>query len=342
MPAPLAGLIDAAWQRRAALHHSPHTTAYRLINRAADGFPDLAVDRYGDALVAHVYSEGAIVAPPMSILRALAERAGARSVYVKYRPTQANTLDEDLRASLAPSRPILGQAVERVTALENGLRFEIRPGDGLNPGLFLDMREARAWLRSVSAGKTVLNTFAYTCGFGVAALAGGAARALNLDISRRILDWGAHNYALNGLQPVKTDFVAGDVFDWLRRFARRGQRFDIVILDPPSFSTTRESRFSVERDMAGLVALAARVTEPGGWLIAATNQRQLTLRAFRARVAEGLTGAQGRIVRALHEPEMDFPAAAGAQPYLKVLLCQIAPPAPRTTSRRSPPRDSAS
>jgi len=329
MPAPLAGLIDAAWQRRVALHRAPHTTAYRLINRAADGFPDLAVDRYGDVLVAHVYSEGAVVDPPMNILRPLAERVGAQSVYVKYRPAQANALDENLRANLAPSTPILGRAVERVTALENGLRFEIRPADGLNPGLFLDMREARAWVRSMSAGKTVLNTFAYTCGFGIAALMGGAARALNLDISRRILDWGERNYALNGLHPIKTDFVAGDVFDWLKRFARRGQRFDIVILDPPSFSTTRESRFSVERDMAGLVALAAQVTQPGGWLVAATNHHQIPLRAFRARVNEGLAQVKARIVRALHEPETDFPVAAGAQPWLKVLICQIAP-APRT------------
>ncbi len=338
MPAPLAGLIDAAWQRRAALHSAPHTTAYRLINRAADGFPDLAVDRYGDALVAHVYSAGAVVDPPMRVLRLLAERAGAQSVYVKYRPAQANALDENLRANLAPATPVLGQAVERITALENGLRFEIRPGDGLNPGLFPDMREVRAWVRSVSAGKTVLNTFAYTCGFGVAALVGGAARALNLDISRRILDWGERNYTLNGLHAVKTDFVAGDVFDWLRRFARRGQRFDIVILDPPSFSTTRASRFSVERDMAGLVALAAAATQPGGWLVAATNHHQISPRAFRARVNEGLAQTSARIVRTLHEPETDFPVAAGAQPYLKVLICQIAP-APRTTGRRLPQKD---
>lgn len=337
MPASLAGLIDAAWQRRAALHHSPHITAYRLIHRAADGFPGLAVDRYGDALVAHVYSEGVVVDPPVDALRLLAERAGARSVYVKYRPAQASALDDNLRASLAPSTPILGQAVERVTALENGIRFEIRPGDGLNPGLFLDMREVRAWVRSVSAGKTVLNTFAYTCGFGVAALLGGAARVLNLDISRRILDWGACNYALNGLQAVKTDFVVGDVFDWLRRFARRGQRFDIVILDPPSFSTTRESRFSVERDMAGLVSLAAAVTQPAGWLVAATNHHQISSRAFRARVSAGLAQINARIVHALHEPEVDFPLAAGAQPYLKVLICQIAP-TPHTGSRRSPPK----
>ena len=325
MPPPLAGLLDAAWQRRAALHAAPDTTAYRLINRAADGFPDLAVDQYADVLVAHVYSEGAIVEPPMNVLRPLAERTGAQAVYVKYRPTQANVLADAARAELAPSEPIWGKPVESVTALENGLCFEIRPADGLNPGLFLDMRDARAYVRSVAAGKTVLNGFAYTCGFGVAAIKGGAARVLNLDISRRVLDWGERNYHHNDLQPVRTDFVAGDVFDWLRRFARRGQRFDLVILDPPSYSTTRESRFSVERDLPALVGQAAKVVQPGGLLVASTNHHQMTPRAFRAKVSEGLEPFEAQFIRAFHEPEVDFPVEPGAQPYLKVVVSRIAP-----------------
>jgi 23S rRNA (cytosine1962-C5)-methyltransferase len=321
----LADRLEAAWQRRAALHAAAATTAYRLIHREADGFPDLAVDRYGDALVAHVYSQGAVVEPPAAVLRGLMERAGARSVHVKYRPVQANALDDERRAELAPAAPLLGEPVESVTALENGLRFEIRPGDGLSAGLFLDMRDARAYLRSAAAGATVLNCFAYTCGFGVAALAGGAARALNLDVSRRALDWGERNARLNGFEPARTDFVAGDAFDWLGRFARRGQRFDVVVLDPPSYSTTRETRFAIERDLPALVALAARATQPGGLLIACANHHQMTRRAFRARVMEGLAACQARVERALHEPGVDFPPAPGQEPYLKVLAVRLSP-----------------
>jgi 23S rRNA (cytosine1962-C5)-methyltransferase len=321
----LADRIEAAWQRRAALHAAPGTTAYRLINRAADGFPDLAVDRYGDVLVAHVYSQGAVVEPPVAMLRALLERAGGRALYVKHRPVQANALGDDRRAELAPPLPLLGTPVESVVAAENGLRFEIRPGDGLNVGLFLDMRDARACVRSIAAGQTVLNCFAYTCGFGAAALAGGAAQALNLDVSRRVLDWGERNARLNGFEPARADFVAGDVFDWLARFAKRGRRFDIVILDPPSYSTTRETRFAVERDLPALIALAARVVQPGGVLVACANHHQMPQRVFRARVMEGLSGFQTRIERALHEPDLDFPTAPGQEPYLKVRAIRLFP-----------------
>ncbi len=315
--------LNAAWERRAPLTHATDTNAYRLLNRAGDGFPDLSVDRYADVLVANIYSQGAQVRPPHDLLHTLADYTGARAVYVKYRPVQASALDPQTRDELAPAEPLLGQAVDSVQVCENGLHFIVRPGQGLNTGLFLDMRQVRVLVREQAAGKTVLNCFAYTCAFGVAALRGGAARVLNLDISRRYLEWGKQNVELNGQTPPPTDFVAGDVFDWLGRFNRRGQKFDWVILDPPSYSTTHETRFSVERDYARLVSLAAGVVQKGGALIACTNYQQWPRKAFMARVREGLRGFPARIVRAEHEPALDFPLAPGTEPYLKVCVAQF-------------------
>ena len=100
----------------------------------------------------------------------------------------------------------------------------------MNPGLFLDMREVRSWVGDNAKNKTVLNLFAYTCSLGVAATLGQAQRVLNLDLSKSYLEWGKRNYALNGLKADDTDFVFGDAFDWLARFARRKQTFDVVIL----------------------------------------------------------------------------------------------------------------
>jgi 23S rRNA (cytosine1962-C5)-methyltransferase len=315
--------LDAAWQRRAALHFSSNTTTYRLINRAGDGLSNLAVDRYGDVLVAHVYSQGVKVSLPRAVLQALADRAGARAVYIKYRPVQSNVLDDRTRRSLTPIEPLIGQAVERAEVIENGSRFIIRPAEGLNPGLFLDMREVREFVRAHAAGKTVLNCFAYTCAFGVAALRGGAARVLNLDVSRHYLDWGRENAELNGFATVPTDFVKGDVFDWLKRFGKRGQKFDVVILDPPSYSTTHETRFAVERDTARLVALAASVVQPGGYLIASTNYEQLPQRGFVSRMREGLKGFAAKVAETRHEPDLDFPVSPSAQPYLKVCVAKF-------------------
>src|SRR5512139_246344 len=103
-----AAKLDAAWQRRAPLHISTQTNAYRLINRSGDGFPDLAVDRYGDVLVAHVYSQGVKVSPPRAVLQALADRVGAQAVYIKYRPAQGNVLGDRTRRSLIPIEPLIG------------------------------------------------------------------------------------------------------------------------------------------------------------------------------------------------------------------------------------------
>jgi len=316
--------LAAAVARRAPLAADPHTTAYRLIHRMADGFPDLAVDRYADVLVAHLYSRGQRAVPPIRLLKALADHTGAQSVYLKYRPDQASALSPAEVEALAPREPLFGRPVDEVEVQENGTRFIIRPGDGLSTGLFLDMREARAWLRGHVHGLTILNCFAYTCGFGLAAWLGGAARAANLDVSRRYLDWGRANAARNGLAPPTTDFIFGDAFDWLRRFQRSGTAFDGVILDPPSYATTKKSRWVLEKDYAALVAQAVPLIAPGGWLLACANTHSLSTQTFLAQLRAGLAeaGAAGaRLGPVQHEPTLDFPVAAGEQPYLKI--CRV-------------------
>jgi 23S rRNA (cytosine1962-C5)-methyltransferase len=319
-------LLQAALDRRRKLAADPQTNAYRLINRAADGFPDLAVDRYASVLVAHLYTHGQRSAPPRRLLEALAAETGAETVYIKYRPDQGSVVAESDRKDLAPPQPLIGRAFDEIEAVEKGLRFIIRPGEGLSTGLFPDMRDTRAWVEARSPGRTVLNCFAYTCGFGLAAWRGGAARAVNIDVSRKVLDWGRANAERNGFTPPATDLIFGDVFDWLKRFARKGQTFDLVILDPPSYATTRQSRFSVERDYAGLVALAAPLVAPGGELLACANSHTLPAKSFTAMLEEGLTeagvtGAQLGPLR--HEPAIDFPLAPREQPYLKVCKIQF-------------------
>ncbi len=319
--------LAAAVARRAPLAGDPGTNAYRLINGAADGFPDLAVDRYADVLVAHLYTHGRRAEPPAALLERLAEMVGARSVYIKFRPDQASVLSAAERDELAPPESWLGPNAEAVEVVENNVRFIIRPGEGLSTGLFFDMREARRWVRAHAAGLAVLNCFAYTCGFGVAAGLGGAARAANLDVSRRYLDWGRANAARNGLATRAQDYIFGDVFDWLGRFRQAHALFDGVILDPPSYASTKKSRWVLERDYADLLALAVPVVRPGGWLLACANTHRLPARTFAAQLREGLSaaGAAGATVgRMEHEPALDFPVAPGERPYLKICRVQLA------------------
>jgi 23S rRNA (cytosine1962-C5)-methyltransferase len=244
------------------------------------------------------------------------------TAYVKVHPRSVSGLSPDARRRFAPEAPAWGPAREEVQVSEGAARYAVRPASGLSVGLFLDMREVRTWLRHHSEGQTVLNLFAYTCSLGVSASLGGAPRVVNLDLSRPYLEWGKANYALNDLSVDAHDFIYGDAFDWLARFGRRAQTFDMVIVDPPSFSSTP---FSVTRDYARLAEAAARVVAPGGTLIAATNHAATTDERFETWLADGLAraGRDGAIVQRWHEPEQDFPVPSGVRAYLKVRALEL-------------------
>jgi 23S rRNA (cytosine1962-C5)-methyltransferase len=323
----LAALLELAAVRRNPFKDDPaqETTAYRLVNGAGDGLPGITLDRYGETLVLNCYDPQLEAGHPA--LQLLVEEIGRSwpewSVYGKFRPRQASTLAQS--AEVAPELPLAGAARPEVTGRENGLNYLIRPGEGLSPGLFLDMREVRARLAGLVEGKTVLNCFAFTGAFGLVAAMHGASRALNLDAGQRALDWARQNYRLNGLTPADLDFITGDVFDWLNRFHRRGQQFDIVILDPPSFSTVKKTRWSAEKDYGDLAALAARTVAPGGLLVACTNHAGLPRRNFRQMVTGALAeaGRPFEITGYYHEPELDFPRPAGTEGYLKALFVRL-------------------
>jgi 23S rRNA (cytosine1962-C5)-methyltransferase len=266
------------------------------------------VDRYADVAVAHVPTEAAV--PDLREVQSVCSTG-----YLKVHQRTA-------REYVPRSEPLWGPPREEVTVTEHGVQYLVRPPAGLTVGLFLDMREVRQWLRSISTGKRVLNLFAYTCSFGVCAALGGATRVVNLDLSRTYLEWGKANYALNGLPVDGRDFIYGDALDWLGRFARRSEEFELVIVDPPSFSTTP---FSVTRDYARLVALAAKVVDSGGTLLAATNHAQTSSARFNQWLDDGLAqaGRHGRLLQSWHEPKEDFPVPRGQWPYLKVRALQL-------------------
>lgn len=324
----LADLLELAAARRNPFSQDPAqtTTAYRLVNGAGDGLPGITLDRYAETLVLNCYDPQ--LEPGHPALALVVEEIGRIwpdwSVYGKFRPRQASNLAQT-GETIAPELPLRGKDRPEVTGLENGLSYLIRPGDGLSPGLFLDMREIRTRLAPLVKDKSVLNCFAFTGAFGLVAAQHGASRAINLDAGQRALDWAKQNYQLNGLAPDNYDFVTGDVFDWLSRFTRRGQQFEVVILDPPSFSTVKKTRWSAEKDYGELAALAAKSVAPGGLLIACTNHAGLPRRNFRQMVTGALdaTGRPFEILGHYHEPELDFPRPVGIEGYLKVLFLRL-------------------
>ena len=320
MSAGLGTLLARALARRAPIRASGETTAFRWVNGSADGVPGVTLDLFDDVAVV----SGHEVADLRPVAEAAAALVPLRAAYGKYRPKEARTVQAE-QGVRAPRTPLWGTAAEELDVREAGLTYRIRPAAGLAVGLYLDMREARTWLRTQARGCTVLNCFAYTCGFAVAARAGGAARVLNIDLSRRSLDWGEENARLNGQPAERADHLAGDVFEWLGRFARRAERFEVVILDPPGFARSHAGTFSASRDWPRLAAAAAALVAPGGILLAACNVAALPGRRFDAALAVGIRRG-GRSATDLARPgasPIDFPTPRGEEPPLKVRALRL-------------------
>jgi 23S rRNA (cytosine1962-C5)-methyltransferase len=332
----LARSLDRAVERRWALGRSDTgpraTTAFRLVNEEGDGLPGLAVDVYGSWLVAQLYGDEA--APRAWADQARRERLLDRlhalrfdGIYLKVRPKQANTLVDTRRDELAPRLPVRGApAPDELVILEDGAPFLVRLGDGLSTGIYLDQRANRRRIREIAAGQSVANLFSYTCAFSVAAALGGSRRIVSVDVSAAALERGRENMGLaRVLVPPDHAFVADDVFAWLARAARRGDRFDIVVLDPPSYSTTKRGRFVAESDYRQLAAGALAIVARGGRLLACTNHRGISRARFRRILFDASRDAKRDVVQVKDLPGTpDFPVVAG-EPHMKSALMTLRP-----------------
>ena len=309
-PAALREALQRAMQSRwglgrAALSSAP-TTAFRLLNGRGDGVPGLRVDVYGSHLVAHLYGENAVEAQAQ-ILDAL-DSLGWAGIYVKQHPKQKNRLGADEQRALAPTEPLRGSAaVEPLVIYEDGVAYATALGDGLSTGIFLDQRDARQRIRRSTSGKRVLNLFAYAGAFGVAAAVGGARKVVDVDVSRPALARASQSQALN---EVSTERRQEDAFEFLARAAARSERFDLVIADPPSYSTSSKRRWTSGKDWVELAAGCFAVLAPQGVLYASSNDGRMTLAALRRHIHEGARRAGVSIAQMKELPTpRDFPAA---------------------------------
>jgi len=199
-------------------------------------------------------------------------------------------------------------APPRLTVRENGLQFIVDLEHGLNTGLFLDQRRNRRDLMERVAGKRLLNLFAYTGAFSVAAVAAGASFVTGVDASSTYTDWAKANFGTNRLNPKRHEFLVGECREVLEDLARRQQRYDIVIMDPPSFSTTARSRFTTRGGTSDLVAAALPLLEEGGLMITASNHQKIDVADYLKELRRGALQARSelRVISLAGQPE-DFP-----------------------------------
>jgi 23S rRNA (cytosine1962-C5)-methyltransferase len=346
--APVDFAADTRTQLRDSLMDAEETDAFRVIHGASDGWPGWYADRFGEFLLsqreapltrpqqAHLSEIGMRSSRPTGITEPSAVTS-ARGIYHK-------TLSRHLRgASAAEASPqlISGEAApERFAIRENGVRFELSFSEGYSVGLFLDQRDNRRRFITGhvaaefplydtrpargSAAFEVLNVFAYTCGFSVCAAQAGA-KTTSLDLSKKYLEWGRRNFALNGVDAAGHDFIYGDAFDWLRRLAKKGRAFDAIVLDPPTFSQSKErGAFRVEKNYGELVSAALPLLKAQGVLLASTNAADWPPEKFLAVVENSIRAAKRKILRQHYAPQPpDFPVSRAEPAYLKTVWMRV-------------------
>jgi 23S rRNA (cytosine1962-C5)-methyltransferase len=269
--------------------------------------PDGWVERFGDDLLVS-YKSDEVRDRLRDELKTWSEanHFAARRIYGKFLPRQNA---ERIAPVLLEGDPELPKKTE---VTENGVRYGIDFEAGYSAGLFLDQRHNRAFLRRRAPGR-VLNTFAYTCSFSVVAALAGA-RTTSLDLSAKSLDRGRENFALNGLSTDGHVFLADDVIEVLPRLVRRGEKYEAVILDPPTFSRGAKGRkFQVEKDFEELVLLALELAVPGAAILLSTNCTRLNRRELE-QIARHCLKTTRRTGSFHAEPELpDIPPDAAAQ-----------------------------
>lgn len=328
-----AFFVPPHFRLRAALMDKTKTNAFRLVHGAADNFPGFYAEHWAEELLLEAEGED----PPKNWDSNDEEWSPALP---RARSTYFKRLDKSVGKSStneAQPRLIHGQpAPESFPVIENGVRYETSFQQGYSVGLFLDQRDnRRRLLRNYVApgfelfagglaGKEVLNTFSYTCGFSVCAAKAGA-RTTSLDLSKKYLEWGKRNFALNKLDLAEHDFIYGDLFDWAPRLAKKGRLFDLIILDPPTFSRSKtHGVFQAEKHYGKLVSTVLPLLRPGGVLFASTNAHKLEPETFLAQVHKAAASARRAVQQEHYAPQPpDFPISREEPAYLKTVWLRL-------------------
>ncbi|HVY70413.1 MAG TPA: class I SAM-dependent methyltransferase [Verrucomicrobiae bacterium] len=320
--------IDAAWWKghlRAALDRregwfDEATTGYRLIHGESDGWPGLVLDRYGDTFVAKLYTAAWL--PRWKELAPLlvAETGAPRLVLRLSRNIQASAKCD---YQLQDGQIVHGNDTsERVVFLETGLRFEGEVLRGQKTGFFLDQRENRRIVETLSGDHDVLNAFSFTGGFSLYAARGGAKSVTDIDISPHALAGARRNFALNNsissIARARHETVQADAFDWLKQAPEK--KFGLVILDPPSLAKKEADRAEAIRFYGALAKLGIRCLRPGGTLVAASCSAHVSREEFLGAVRQAAQSS-GRVFRepriTSHPP--DHPIGFKEAEYLKCI-----------------------
>ena len=313
--------IDGALAFRRAWIDPLATSAYRVVHAESDGLPGLVVDRYNEALVVQYLSAG------VERWRDAIEAALVASCQPDAIFERSDVAVRELEGLPERTGLVYGALPEEPLVItEHGLRFAVDVHEGQKTGFYLDQRDNRLLCQALSKGCKVLNGFAFTGGFTVNALAGGAESVLSIDSSEEALEQAKANVQRNGQPADKCAWIVGDMFAELRTLRDRGEQFDLVILDPPKFAPTAAQAQQAARGYKDINLFGFKLLKPGGILMTFSCSGGVDMPLFQKIVADAAldAGMEARLVYRLgqapdHPTHLAFPEGT----YLKGLVCQV-------------------
>ncbi|AIW83026.1 class I SAM-dependent rRNA methyltransferase [Bacillus mycoides] len=267
--------IKSALHKRKHFYKSNDTTAFRALNGEGDGLGGLIIDYYDGYYVISWYSEG-IYTFRDEIVEALQKVANFKGIYEKKRfDTKGKYIeDDDFVAGERGEFPLIVK--------ENGVNFAVYLNDGAMVGVFLDQRNVRKQIRDKYAqGRTVLNMFSYTGAFSVFAALGGASKTTSVDLANRSLSKTIEQFSVNEIDYEAQDIIVEDVFLYFKYAAKKKMKFDMVVLDPPSFARSKKYTFSAAKDYKNLLKETIAITENNGVIVASTNCSAFDMKKFK-------------------------------------------------------------
>ncbi len=295
-------IVYAAYKKRSAILP---LSAYRLFNSDCDGLRGVTIDMYNDYAAVSWYLESAL-SKRKEIIETLVEKIGAVAVYELCR----------FKSPAAPQNytHVCGRPVEEFFAIEEeGSRFLCSFSHGQNTGFFIDNRANREIILKKARGKSVLNLFSYTGVLSVTAACGGACEVTSVDISAAYNKWAANNLELNGYKEFGEKVYKFDAFDYLNFSAKKGRRFDLIIIDPPPFAAKLDNKpFSAKKDYSRLIAAALKIAAPGSIILALCNMAEYGRAEFASMIADTLLNHWSGRYKISAGPSMplDFKCAA--------------------------------
>lgn len=309
--------LHAALTYRQALFNPTQTNGYRLINGEGDFLPGLVVDRYADLLVIQISTVGMEKLKPF-ILDWLVKQLKPQAIYEK---SNSPSRKEE---GLDPFFVLLyGAGSPIVEIKENGLKFFVDIIEGQKTGFFCDHRQMRQQIRTLAADKSVLNCFAYSGGFSVYALAGGAKKVDSVELSEKALEFAKKNVTLNGFSEDKAAFVQADVFDFIRK---NPLDYELIVLDPPAFAKKQRDVVTACRGYKDINRIAMKKMPPKSWLLTCSCSFYVDEPLFQKVIFQAAVeaGRKARIIsRHLMAPDHPINICHPESDYLKSLLLYL-------------------